>query len=53
MRRGPAKSQVALQHRKLPDRAAAMRMKQYWSERLEALKDVLAAAAGNSQKPGV
>jgi hypothetical protein len=40
-RRGPAKSQVALQHGKLPDRAAATRMKEYWTERLAALQDVL------------
>ncbi|HEY3013194.1 MAG TPA: hypothetical protein VGJ36_10630 [Gemmatimonadales bacterium] len=42
MRRAAAKSQVALQHGKLPDRAAAMRVKQYWAERLRALEDVLA-----------
>jgi hypothetical protein len=35
------KSQVSLAHVKLPDRTAADRMKTYWSERLEALKDVL------------
>jgi hypothetical protein len=40
---GPAKSQVALQHGKLPDRATATRAKQYWAERLEELKNVLAA----------
>jgi hypothetical protein len=41
-RRGTAKSQVVLQHGKLPDRAAATRMKQYWAERLVALGQVLA-----------
>jgi hypothetical protein len=41
-RRGPTKSQVALQHGKLPDRVASTRMKQYWAERLGALGDVLA-----------
>jgi hypothetical protein len=41
--RGTAKSQVAVQHGKLADRAAATRMKQYWAERLDALKDVLAS----------
>ena len=41
-RRGAAKSQVALQHGKLPDHDSAMRMKQYWSDRLDTLKDVLA-----------
>jgi hypothetical protein len=40
--RGDAKSQVAVQHGKLADRAAATRMKQYWAERLDALKEVLA-----------
>jgi hypothetical protein len=40
--RGPAKSQVALSHGKLPDRAAQTRVKQYWAERLDALKEVLA-----------
>jgi uncharacterized protein YndB with AHSA1/START domain len=40
--RGAGKSQVALQHGKLPARAAATRMKQYWGERLGALKDLLA-----------
>jgi uncharacterized protein YndB with AHSA1/START domain len=39
--RGDAKSQVAVQHGKLPDRAAATRMKHYWAERLDALKEVL------------
>jgi len=42
-RRGPAKSQVALQHGKLPDRAAATRVKEYWAERLSALEEVLGA----------
>lgn len=41
MSKGPSKSQVALQHGKLPDRAAAARMKQYWTERLTALEDLL------------
>ena len=40
--KGPAKSQVAVQHGKLPDRAAQARVKQYWAERLDALKEVLA-----------
>ncbi len=40
--KGPGKSLVALQHGKLPDRAAATRVKQYWSERLGALEDMLA-----------
>jgi len=40
--RGPGKSQVAVQHGNLPDRAAAARVKQYWTERLGALGEVLA-----------
>lgn len=42
-RRGRAKSQVALQHVRLPDKATALRMKQFWAERLDALGDLLAA----------
>ena len=39
--RGAGKSQVAIQHGNLADRAAAARMKQYWDERLNALRSVL------------
>lgn len=39
--KGPAKSQVALTHEKLPDAETAVRMKSYWSERLTALKQLL------------
>ena len=39
--RGQGKSQVAVQHEKLADRAAQVRMKQYWAERLDALGQVL------------
>ena len=39
--RGAGKSQVAIQHGKLADRAAAARMKEYWDERLTALGGVL------------
>jgi hypothetical protein len=35
--KGVSKSQVAIQHEKLPDQAASDRMKAYWAERLEAL----------------
>jgi hypothetical protein len=35
------KSQVALAHRKLPDRTAVDRAKQYWAERLNVLHEVL------------
>ena len=40
--KGTAKSQVALAHGKLPDRSTATRLKQYWADRLDALKGVLA-----------
>jgi hypothetical protein len=36
---------VAIAHTKLPDRAASDRQKQYWSERLTVLQNVLAARA--------
>jgi len=39
--KGASKSQVALQHGKLPDRAAAAKMKEYWTGRLEELARVL------------
>jgi hypothetical protein len=40
-RKGAGKSLVALQHVKLPDKTAATRVKQYWTERLGALAEVL------------
>jgi hypothetical protein len=39
--KGKGKSSVALTHPKLPDKATADRLKQYWSERLDALGEVL------------
>jgi hypothetical protein len=39
--KGPAKSQVAVQHTKLADKASADRMKAYWAERLGALQALL------------
>ena len=39
--KGKSKSSVALQHAKLPDRETADRLKQYWSDRLDALGEVL------------
>jgi len=48
-RKGPAKSQVSVQHRKLADRGAATRMKAYWAERLAALADRLADARWQGQ----
>jgi hypothetical protein len=41
MAKGKTKSAVALAHTKLPDRETANRLKQYWSERLDALGEVL------------
>lgn len=41
--KGRAKSQVAVQHERLPDKDTAARMKEYWTARLAALGEVLAA----------
>jgi hypothetical protein len=40
--KGAAKSQVAIQHVRLPDRETATRMKEYWAARLGTLTEVLA-----------
>jgi hypothetical protein len=40
--KGKSKSSVALEHSKLADRDAATAIKEYWSERLDALGEVLA-----------
>ncbi|HEX6627150.1 MAG TPA: hypothetical protein VF105_04270 [Gemmatimonadaceae bacterium] len=45
MPKGNTKSSVAVQHTKLPDRETANQLKEYWSDRLDALGDVLAARA--------
>ena len=42
--KGPSKSAVSVQHTKLPDGATATRLKRYWSERLDALGEVLTSA---------
>ena len=42
MPKGESKSAVALAHTKLPDKATANRLKEYWGERLDALGEVLA-----------
>jgi uncharacterized protein YndB with AHSA1/START domain len=42
--KGAGKSQVAVQHGKLPDRAAVDGLKAYWTERLGALQETLTAA---------
>jgi hypothetical protein len=41
MSKGPGKSQVAVQHGKLPDGDSAARVKQYWTERLSDLEQML------------
>ena len=48
--KGKGKSTVALAHTKLPDRATADRLKQYWSDRLDALGEVLAGDKGAKPK---
>jgi hypothetical protein len=40
--KGKSKSSVAVQHTKLPDKETANHLKQYWSDQLDALKEVLA-----------
>ena len=39
--KGKTKSSVAVSQNKLPDRETAVRLKQYWSDKLDALGDVL------------
>ena len=39
--KGAGKSSVAVQHTKLPDRESATRLKEFWSERFDALADIL------------
>jgi hypothetical protein len=41
MSKGAGKSVVAVQHEKLPDRETANRLKTFWSERLDALGEIL------------
>jgi hypothetical protein len=40
--KGAGKSAVALEQARLPDREAAERLKRQWSDRLDALREVLA-----------
>jgi hypothetical protein len=42
--KGPSKSAVAVQHTKVRDRETVNQLKQYWSERLDALGALLASA---------
>ena len=39
--KGPSKSAVSVQHTRLRDQQTATKLKKYWSERLDALRDVL------------
>jgi uncharacterized protein YndB with AHSA1/START domain len=39
--KGPGKSHVALTHAKLPERNSVARMKQFWTERLDGLEELL------------
>jgi len=39
--KGARKSQVAVQHNKLPDAKAAARMKTYWAGALDRLKELV------------
>ena len=41
LEKGAGKSSVAVQHQKLADKASIERTKQWWTERLDALKEVL------------
>jgi hypothetical protein len=43
--KGAAKSQVQVQHEKLPSKDAATHMKRYWGERLKVLVELLTASA--------
>jgi hypothetical protein len=43
--KGAARSQVAVQHRKLADKASADRLKAWWAERLTTLEAILAPPA--------
>jgi hypothetical protein len=42
--KGPSKSAVSVQHTKLRDQETATKLKKYWGERLDALRDVLTSA---------
>ena len=48
--KGPAKSQVVVQHKKLVDREAVTRMKTWWAGRLGALGAMLAASRPRSSR---
>jgi hypothetical protein len=43
-RKGNARSQVAIQHRRLPSKAATTKMKEYWGDRLTALAELLSTS---------
>lgn len=51
--KGPEKSSVAVSHMKLDDRAEADRLRQFWSERLDALGETLASRARSRRAPAL
>ncbi len=51
--KGPSKSQVALEHERLPDAEHAAEMKAYWRDRVVALKGLLEAAGAPAEGDGV
>ena len=51
MSKGARKSQVAIQHSRLPDKAAASNMKEFWAARLAALQGVLGAVPLTRSRP--
>ena len=44
LRKGAGKSAISVQHRKLPDKPAATKLKEFWAERLAALGGLLTPA---------
>ena len=51
--KGEAKSQVVVQHGRLPTRQAAAQMKQYWAERLDVLGAVLTGSGARQRSAPV
>jgi hypothetical protein len=49
--KGTDKSSVAVSHSKLDDRAEADRLRQYWSERLDALGETLSLRGRSRRVP--
>ena len=51
MSKGARGSQAAIQHSRLPDKAAASNMKEFWATRLAELQDVLSAVPLTRSRP--